>query len=46
MSDYVLRNVPMLFWRRVKTQAAREACTIRSVILSLLDEWLKRKERP
>jgi len=46
MANYLLRKTPDKLWHRVKIQVSKEATTIRAIILELLEQWLKRKERP
>jgi hypothetical protein len=38
-TTYLLRDVPTDIWRRARSRAVLEGCTIRSVIIELLDRW-------
>lgn len=39
---YLLDRIPVQFWKDVQAKARREKVSVRSLILSLLDDWLKR----
>ena len=40
----IIRNINKNFYRRVKTEAARTDITIRALIISLLESWLREQE--
>ena len=40
MSSYILRGIDPGLWRRLKSEAALEGCTIKTVIERLIAAWL------
>lgn len=40
MKSYVLRDIPPVLWREVKTCAAEQGITIRDAIMALLRKWV------
>lgn len=42
---YQMKNLDQAFWRRVKMQAASDGLSVRTIIIRLLTNWLKQKER-
>jgi hypothetical protein len=40
VSDYLLRDVPEDFWRKVKAKAAAKGESVRDVILRLLQQYV------
>lgn len=38
---YLLDRIPVEFWKAVQAKAKREKVSLRALILSLLDRWLK-----
>ena len=40
-AEYKLRGIPTHFWRTVKARARREHVSVRSVVLTLLQSWVR-----
>lgn len=38
---YLLDRIPVPFWQQVQAKAKREKVSLRALILSLLEQWLK-----
>ena len=43
MPSFILRQIDQDFWNKVKSKAALEQRTIKTVIFDLLAKWLKEK---
>jgi plasmid stability protein len=43
MVSYILRNIDEDFWKRIKSKAALEGLSVKSVIINLLTDWVKKK---
>jgi len=43
-SEYKLRGIPTWFWRRVRAKARRDKRSVRSVVLSLLQDWIDEQQ--
>ena len=39
---YSLRHIPMPLWRQVRAKAKREGVSLRTLILRLLTDWVKK----
>ena len=44
MPSFILRQIDQDFWNKVKSKAALEQRTIKTVIFDLLAKWLKEKK--
>ncbi len=44
MPSFILRQIDQEFWNKVKSKAALEQRTIKTVIFELLTKWLKEKK--
>jgi hypothetical protein len=40
MPSFILRHIDEAFWKRVKSKAAAEGITIKTLILNLLKNWV------
>lgn len=39
---YLLDRIPVQLWRQVQAKAKQDKVSLRALILSLLDEWVRR----
>lgn len=46
MASYVLREIDDHLWKRIKTKAAAEGVSIKSVLVSLIEGWADGERKP
>jgi len=43
-TSFLIRDIPVDFWRAVKIHAAREGLTLREVVQQALDQYMARQK--